>query len=469
MNRLVTTCILAAITPVAWSAWVESESDYGVSAAHGPYFACDKRVVEDRWLVERFIVPPQRYANNPVVTREFPWEGTGPHLGGSVLVDPEDGLFKMWYTVWNKEAYYNHLPFSYNVCYAESDDGLQWRKPKLGVFEYESERENNCIKLGLDKTQNIDVCLNPIPDKIPGKFLAIHNQKGGVFVSTSDDGKSFRIVWDRPAIAYHSDTHNNFVYDDVRNRWLLYCRPRAYAGYHKRRVSLQKSTDLEHWTHERTILVPAENEIPEYYGMTVFRHGDLFFGMLQIYDRLTGYMHTELAWSGDGKDWEQIPTHPVFFDRGPQGSWDAGMVLVGESPVSHDDELWFYYGGFPLDHNTKEENVGGIGLMICERDRLIGVRPNSAEPGYLLTRPIARKEEMHLTVNAVIENELRAELRTDHNKPITGFTLDECDPIQDSGFAMEITWKGNSLNAVPEQEFRILFRLDSAQLFTFDF
>ena len=101
-------------------------------------------------------------------------------MGGSVLFDPEERRFKMWYCVWNRHAYYNRLPFSYNVCYAESEDGISWVKPALGVFDFEEDPANNCIKLGKDKTQNIDVCLNPRPDRYPGKFLAIHNQKGGV-------------------------------------------------------------------------------------------------------------------------------------------------------------------------------------------------------------------------------------------------------------------------------------------------
>ncbi|MFH1744140.1 MAG: hypothetical protein ABIH23_34490 [bacterium] len=445
-----------------------ASEEYTISAAHGPYFACDRRVVEDRWNLERFVVQPKRHPQNPLVTRDQPWEGTGPHMGGSVLYDPEDNLFRMWYSVWNKHAYYNNLPFSYNVCYAESEDGIIWRKPPLGVFDYEGSTKNNCVRLGTDKTQNIDVCLNPKRDTYPGKFLAIHNQKGGVFVSSSEDGKTFEFLWETPAISYHSDTHNNFVYDPTRDRWLLFCRSRAWAGDHRRRVAVQESPDLQKWTHERVILIPTENEKPEFYGMGVFRRGDLFFGILQIYDRETGFMHAELAWSGDGEHWDQISTHPPFVERGLPGSWEAGMVLLAESPVDVGDEMRFYYGGFPLDHNTKEENVGSIGLLTAERDRLIGVRPGPQEPGFLITRPFTPPGQSTLTVNATIENELRAELRTDGNKIIPGFSLEDCDPITESGFKQEIRWRGKTISEVPEREMRIRFQLSQSELFTFD-
>ena len=411
---------------LAGGAVADDQPAYRITAARGPYFLCDTRVVEDRWLLERFVVPLARHPRNPLMTRKEPWEGSGPHLGGSVLYDPQAGTFLMWYSVFNTEAYDKRLPFSYNVCLAESKDGLAWERPSLGVFAIKGSTANNCIKLGTDKTQNIDVCLNPRPDRWPGKFLAIHNQKGGVFVSSSNDGATFTRLSDVAAIAYHSDTHNNFVYDDARDRWLLYCRPRAWAGYHRRRIALETSTDLTHWSHERTILLPTETEFPEYYGMTVFRRGDLFFGVVQIYDTKSGSMHGELAWSGDGEHWDFLPTHPPFATRGPDGSWDAGMVLVADSPVDVGDEMRFYYGGFRAHHDTPpDKNEAAIGLFTAERDRLVGLRPNSPEAGLVMTRPF-RVQGRRLALNAVVQGRITAELRTDGNKPIPGFKFDDC-------------------------------------------
>lgn len=438
---------------------------YQVGAAKGPYFLVDPRVIEDRWLLERFVVPPARCKENPLIAKKFEWEGSGPHAGGSVLRDPETGKLQMWYAVFNREAYDNRWPFSYNVCYAESTDGLTWQRPPLGVFDYKGGADNNCIRLGTDKTQNVDVCLNPRPDRWPGKYLSIHNQKGGVFVSWSDDGHSFQRLFEKPAISYHSDTHNNFVYDEVRDQWLLYCRPRAYAGYHKRRVSLQTSADLEHWTHETTILIPTETEVPEYYGMTVFRRGDLFFGVVAIYDNASGLMHGELAWSDDGRHWSFLPTHPPFLTLGAPGTWDAGMVLPMESPVEVGDELRFYYGGFELDHH-QAHNPCNIGLMTSERDRLVGVRPTSDEPGVIMTRPVPTADA-RLTINARVAGSITAELRTDGNKPISGFAFDDCIPIKESGFAVPVEWQTGGLAQAKEAVARVVFRLEDAELFTF--
>ena len=448
----------------------QTDTAYHVQAVKGPYFLCDNRVAEDRWELDRFTVPLRKHADNPLMVKEFSWEGTGPLMGGSTLYDPEAELYRMWYCVWNSHRYYNKLPFSYNMCYAESKDGIHWEKPALGVFTQEEDDRNNLIKLGTDKTQNMDVCLNPLPDRYPGKFVAIHNQKGGVFVSYSDDGKTFTFLHDTPAIPYHSDTHNNFIYDEVRDRWLLFCRPRAYAGDHKRRVSRQESKDLEHWSHERTILVPTETEKPEFYGMSVFRRGDLFWGLIKIYDRVTGFMHAEIAWSGDGEHWEQVATHPPLLVRGPEGAWDFGMVLISENPVIVGDEMRFYYGGTDENHNSKNRTAA-IGMGTAERDRLVGLRPSGDAPGYVLTRPMLVEEASKLFINARIpvkEGIIRAELRDDNNKTLEGFSLEDSDPVRSTGYARAVTWQGKEIGETPLKEIRIRFEVTQAELFAFD-
>ena len=108
-----------------------SEKQMSKLPAKGPYFVVDDRIIEDRWMIERFVVPFEKYSNNPVVEKELPWEGSGPLMGGTVLFDKKANLYKMWYLVWDEHAYFNKLPYSYNICYAESKDGMKWEKPAL--------------------------------------------------------------------------------------------------------------------------------------------------------------------------------------------------------------------------------------------------------------------------------------------------------------------------------------------------
>lgn len=437
--------------------------------AKGPYFLIDDRVVEDRWMVERFVATLQRHPGNPVMRAEFPWEGTGPHLGGSVLRDPDDGLFKMWYSVWDADAYYNKKPFCYNVCYAESKDGLKWEKPNTGMFNYKGNPENNCIKLGRNKTQNIDVELNPAAGIFGPKFVAIHNDSGGIFVSTSGDGKRFDCTFAKPTISYHSDTHNNLVYDEVRRRWLIFLRPRAYAGARikhvgRRRVAMQESPDLLQWTREQTVLVPEEGDAEYFYGMPVFRRGDLFFGTLQRYETQQHHIDCELTWSTDGYRWQRLPNaaQKLIMPRGEDGSWDAGMVFVSDKPVVVGDELWFYYGGSDTPHNV--HGTYAIGVAITRRDRLIGVRSLGGNQSRILTRPFQVTGDLFL--NAVVKDEIRVQVTSVADKII--WNAPDCTPVTGDGLELPVRWGEKTLGDLAGQTVRLRFFLRDAEIYTFE-
>ena len=72
-----------------------SASELSLLPAKGPYFPVDERIIEDRWMIERFVVQLKKRPDNPVMVKELSWEGTGPLAGGSVMFDPEDKIFKM--------------------------------------------------------------------------------------------------------------------------------------------------------------------------------------------------------------------------------------------------------------------------------------------------------------------------------------------------------------------------------------
>jgi len=442
--------------------------------ARGPYFPCDERIIEDRWKVERFVVELQRYPGNPIIVKDQPIEGVGPLAGGTVLYDPQDRLYKLWYGVFDEHAYKSKLPFSYNICYAESKDGIVWKKPILGLFDNRGriKPNNNAIKLGREKTAGIDVEFNPEAKSPDERFIAIHNDSGGVFVSYSADGKTFNCSFERPAVWYHSDTHNNFIYDDVRHRWLMYVRPRAFAGnglrgVGRRRVAFKQSTDLINWTHERTILVPEEGDPDYFYAMTVFRRGDLFFGQLQLYETVHHHLYMELAWSGDGIHWHRLPqgARKIFLNIAAKGAWDAGMVSLFEKPVVVGDEMRFYYSGQDRAHDAY--GTYGIGLATTRRDRLIGIRALPDTLGRVLTRPL--RVDGDLFINAKARGEIRVEVRSAvRDEPIEGWTAADCTPFIGDALDASIRWGQKSLSDLQGQIVRLRFQLRDAELYAFD-
>lgn len=457
-------CLVIAIVGVTYAA------DPEPLPAHGPYFPCDERIIEDRWQAERFVVALERHPSNPLLTRTEPWEGTGPLMQGSVLFDPQDGLFKMWYLVWNEKAYTLRQRFSYNMCYAESKDGLLWSKPPLAVFDSENSR-SNAIKLGRNKTQGLDVEWHPNPHAAEERWLAMHNDSGGVFLSTSADGKTFTCPFQNPAVRYHSDTHNNFVYDEVGNRWLLYVRPRAYAGNRlpdvgRRRVAVKESHDLQTWTPERTVLVPEEGDAEYFYGMTVFRCGDLFWGALQRYEVSHHHVDCELTWSADGYRWFRLPAAAdrLFLDIGEKNSWDCGMVFLAEKPVRNGDEFWFYYGASNVPHDRT--GLCAIGLARTKAERLLGVRSGPGQKGRVLTRPLTVQGDLH--INARATGSIRVQVTTVDDEILPGYEAKDCTPFAGDALRHRVMWGNKSLSDLEGQTLRLRFYLEQAALYAFD-
>jgi len=84
----------------------------------------------ERTTLQRRFHTPEYHERNPVIKPDKPWEDqrrgwfAAPFSGGA-WYDPEDGLFKMWYTG----------GWLASMCYATSRDGVHWEKPELDVRE----------------------------------------------------------------------------------------------------------------------------------------------------------------------------------------------------------------------------------------------------------------------------------------------------------------------------------------------
>jgi len=92
----------------------------------------DDAVVASMENVTRTIHPAEKSAQNPVLTATEPWEGEVVLVYGSVLRE-DDGTFRMWY----------YCPRG--VAYAESDDGIAWRKPELDIAKHDGQATNLVI------------------------------------------------------------------------------------------------------------------------------------------------------------------------------------------------------------------------------------------------------------------------------------------------------------------------------------
>jgi len=94
-----------------------------------------------------------------------PWEGR--FSGAFVTVIHDGPLYRMYYRGDDESPAGSHEV----TCYAESDDGIHWRKPKLGLFELNGSKDNNLV-------------LPPkSPDRVSHNFSALLDDRPGVPVA----------------------------------------------------------------------------------------------------------------------------------------------------------------------------------------------------------------------------------------------------------------------------------------------
>jgi len=445
-----------------------------------PQFVFDRPVIDNQWALKykqqslaRVFHAPRKSEHNPVIAGR----------GGMCNVRREaDGTFRMWYQLDERTAdgkYGNHA-----IAYAQSRDGIHWTLPNLGLVKHSGAPEGNVVWAGVDGEEARGSFLLDLPeaDRKGFRYVMLYRSKKGLSLVGSSDG----VRWDpasvQPIYKLHSDTHNILLHDPARGEYVVYCRPkhvyRTFQGDvldtgESRRIARMTSRDLwTNWAAEpQTILVPDELDEREhfncFYGMPTARYGGLYWGLLWCF-KMNSDIHTELAFSRDGISFDRLPDRPKLIERGPEGSWDDGMVFGEASWVEVGDEWWIYYAGWDGPHNMPpgQTREVGVGLATIRKEGFISMR-GPAGGGVLVTRQIEWPGG-ELVVNAdAAEGELSVRVTDARRKPLAGFDYADCTPLKTSDVAHRVAWRGGSLADHAGRIIRLEFLLKSADLYTF--
>ena len=215
----------------------------------------DRQLFVDHYLIDSLngvalrLHEPQD--KGPVLHFDRPWEG---RFSGYCTVIKEDSLFR---------AYYRGLPVSGRdgslnevSCYAESNDGINWRKPALQLYERDGSRANNIILAdAAPVTHNFSPFLDARPNILPGeRYKALGGTaESGLIAYRSADGIHWEKMQEEPVLTEGMfDSQNVAFWSEAENQYVAYFRiwtGTGYAGF--RSVGRATSDDFIHWTATR--------------------------------------------------------------------------------------------------------------------------------------------------------------------------------------------------------------------------
>ena len=72
-----------------------------------------------------------------------------------------------------------------SICYAVSQDGINWEKPNLQIVEYEGSKDNNIIWQG---PHGAGVCYDPFDEKAERRYKMLMMLDKQLQTATSEDG-----------------------------------------------------------------------------------------------------------------------------------------------------------------------------------------------------------------------------------------------------------------------------------------
>lgn len=429
-----------------------------------------------------------------------------------VMYDERLGRFRMWYVAVNRAD----LP----LCYAESNDGIHWRRQVATPDRRGTERLEPFNKTGIVDPNSTDGGLQApqyemavwydrreIDPQKRYKMMFDKHESSMHCPAYSADGYSWKAagetaVWSPKMIRaarrekpdWYTDECNHFIHDPLRNRCIGMMRERlGYPGTltspdYFRRIIFYESEDLVHFQkldgHFTTERVDGAGA--QIYWMTGFVNEGVYIGLPTVFYTAEAARESErdrlwicIAFSRDGSHWSWPQRRP-FLPRGEEGRIGSGMMFTHSQGVVYEDKIYFYYNGTSeLHHESEGPHQSGLGCATLRVDGYASLQAQSPAggPAIVLTKML-RYQGDRLLVNADARGgEIKVDLLVEATKvaanpgDATQQPPETSDPITGDAPRHVVTWSGNGdLKHFEGVPIRVRFTITGdAKLYSFRF
>ena len=488
-----------------WSGW-ESRTENPTGSA-GPWERHYERH-DVPWGIK--IVAQAAARLGPILEPERSWETMGVNLE---TIIQDDGVYRAWGSAQAAVKEFCH-------CYFESDDGLNWERPELGLVERADGSRNNLFEIGSARATPMGGTVFVDPAGPPAErfkwvcdwyidrktmdacvsrrregWMVRHDGRNGedcissIQGAVSPDG----IHWtrfDAPLVVDHCDTQVTGYYDAALAKYVIYTRnyvrrlrsehasdpfkyPIAMAG--RRCIGRTESDDFRDFPFSEVVMEPGPDMSASDMLYTNCRtavpgapeHHLMFPAVFHTADDTTSII---LASSYDGKSWNPVPGGAVL-GTSEFGRWDGGCVFAHPNLIElPSGDFALPYTGFTFPHKyPRGQWEYRPGYATWPKGRLVALE--AAERGAFATTavmPPGRK----LRINALTQRagSITAEAATMEGKPIVGRAFEDSVPIVGDQYLAPVVWKDHEdLGFADDRGVIIRFRLDRAKVFGLEF
>lgn len=396
-----------------------------------------------------------------------PWEGASSTYA---TVFQDEGRFRLYYrgSPWRGEPQV--------TCYAESDNGVDWVRPSLGLCEFDGTRDNNIVWTG-EGSHNFA----PFRDANPAapaaqRYKALAGEPP--LALGSPDGVRWSRLRPGPVLTRGAfDSQNVAFWDSARGCYAAYYRVYREGGRSgERTIARSTSVDFLHWSDPQLVDLGAAPPEHLYTNVTApyprAPHLLLAIPMRFLTQRQVvrehpspGVSDAVLMTSRDGVRFHRTFLEAFVRPGRDRRDWTgrSNMVAWGLLPTAP-DELSIYVSrhyGHPTAH-----------LQRCTL-RVDGFASVHApyQGGQLVTKPLTfAGGELILNYATSAAGRIRVELQEADGRPIPGFSLVEGQEMVGDEIEGVVTWtRGADLNALAGRPVRLRFVMHDADLYSVRF
>lgn len=494
LNRFTRTCRLWRFGLFCAGAWAGQ-------TAHGAverYLFLDPAFLTETDRATLSVNPPVR--KEAVLQPDRPWESL--MVGFFLTVHEEAGVLRMWYMCGDHTS---QAKRSYPIAYAESTDGINWRKPDLGIVDYAGSRANNLV--GLPYWEGV-VFRDPRGQGAQ-QYVYVTNLDGeGVVRFHSPDG----LRWSRDTerlLPFRADTQNVTFWDERLKTYVLYLRAWDMAPGWDNRLRVVARLTADDLSAPLPVVPSGRGdnprnpkdrpriagEVPQVFGADARdpRPADVYNMSVQPYPLDSrwyvafpsfyrhvpggtavndGRIEVHFAGSSDGIAWHRYDRRP-YAGLELAGTENSSVAYMGTGMVVRGDEIWQYGTGYRLTHKVegRERQTDGVIYRYVQRiDGFVSL-DFPVEGGRALTVPVVRAGgRLFVNVDTGGLGTLRVGLRDAEGKVISGFAVEDCDPIRVNATRAEVSWRGKTAIAgAQDRTVRVELSGDRAKVFSFYF